>query len=41
VEEDGKVYLVNARDVQPQSRRLRGVATMKMTTTEIMALTRG
>ena len=44
VEEGGKVYLVKARDVQPQSRRfrrLRGVATVKMTTEEIMALTRG
>lgn len=44
VEEGGKVYLVKARDGQSQSRRfrrLRGVATVKMTTEEIMALTRG
>jgi AbrB family looped-hinge helix DNA binding protein len=44
VEENGRVYLVKRKGKQNQSRRykrLRGVATVKMTTDEIMALTRG
>jgi len=44
VEEGGKVYLIKSRPGQPRGqrfRRLRGVATVKMTTEEIMALTRG
>ncbi len=43
VEDDKGVYLVKARDAQPEKhrfRRLRGVATVRMTTEEIMALTR-
>lgn len=48
VAEDGRVVLSPARQVRasgtrPESRfaRLRGAATIKMTTDEIMALTRG
>ena len=44
-EEDGKVYLEKAQEsTNPASsrfRRYRGVATVKMTTDEIMDLTRG
>ncbi len=43
VEDNGRVYLVKTCDVRPEKRRfrrLRGVATVKMTTDEIMALTR-
>ena len=42
VEEDGRVYLVKKTDPAPQSRfrRFRGIATVKMSTEEIMALTR-
>jgi len=44
VEEEGKVYLVkNVEKSEKASRfnRYRGVASVKMTTAEIMALTRG
>ena len=43
-EENGKVYLEKAQESTPASsrfRRYRGVATVKMTTDEIMDLTRG
>ncbi len=44
IEEKGRVYLVK-RVGQPKKpyrfRRLRGIANVKMTTDEIMALTRG
>lgn len=44
VEEKGHVYLVIKRNGNSKTRkyrRLRGTATVKMTTDEIMALTRG
>lgn len=44
VEEKGRVYLVKrkGKDVAARKfRKLRGIATVKMTTDEIMALTRG
>ncbi len=44
VEENGRVYLVKKGDASSKTRkyrRLRGIATVKMTTDEIMALTRG
>lgn len=43
VEDNDRVYLVKGQDAKPGIRRfrhLRGVATVKMTTEEIMALTR-
>jgi AbrB family looped-hinge helix DNA binding protein len=43
VEEKGRVYLVKRKKkntTTPRFRRLRGIATVKMTTDEIMALTR-
>ena len=44
IEEDGRVILVKrdqAASVSRVFRRVRGVATVKMSTDEIMALTRG
>jgi len=44
VEEGGRVYLLKRKENAASTRkfaRLRGVATVKMTTEEIMALTRG
>jgi AbrB family looped-hinge helix DNA binding protein len=44
VEEKGRVYLVKKKGKNITTRKfekLRGVATVKMTTDEIMALTRG
>lgn len=44
IEEKGRVYLVKGKveNIKPRKlRRLRGIATVKMTTDEIMALTRG
>jgi len=44
IEENGRVYLVKVKEsnIKPRTfRRLRGIATVKMTTNEIMALTRG
>ena len=44
IEEKGRVYLVKIRGENITSRKfrkLRGIATVKMTTDEIMALTRG
>lgn len=44
VEEAGRVYLVKkavAAGARRRFRKLRGVATVRMTTDEIMALTRG
>lgn len=44
VEEKGRVYLVKRKEKNIAKRKfakLRGVATVKMTTDEIMALTRG
>ena len=44
IEEKGRVYLVKRTTPSPQNnpfQRLRGVATVKMSTEEIMALTRG
>lgn len=44
IEEDGRVILVKREQAVPVSqtfRRLRGIATVKMSTDEIMALTRG
>jgi len=42
VEEDGKVYLVRKAAPEPQTRfrRFRGIATLKLSTEEIMSLTR-
>jgi len=43
-EDKGRVYLVKARKREGGTshfRKLRGIATVKMTTDEIMALTRG
>ena len=43
VEENGRVYLIKLTASSPRRnpfRRLRGVATVKMSTDEIMALTR-
>ena len=43
IEEDGRAYLVKQKGAKAATRRfakLRGVATVKMTTEEIMALTR-
>jgi AbrB family looped-hinge helix DNA binding protein len=39
---DDRVYIVKKKDVQTSERfsKLRGIATVKMTTEEIMALTR-
>jgi len=44
IEERGRVYLVKKEKQTPRQsrfRRVRGIATVKMTTDEIMALTRG
>jgi AbrB family looped-hinge helix DNA binding protein len=44
VEENERVYIIKKRSVESQRNRfsrLRGVATVRMTTDEIMALTRG
>ena len=44
IEEKGRVYLVKKRGgniTTRKFRKLRGIATVKMTTDEIMALTRG
>jgi AbrB family looped-hinge helix DNA binding protein len=44
IEEKGRVYLVKRKGKNITTRRfrkLRGIATVKMTTDEIMALTRG
>jgi len=43
IEQDGRVYLVKAqkRKRTKRFRNFRGVATVKMTTEEIMKLTRG
>lgn len=44
VEEDGRVFLVKKTETKPARRkfsRLRGLTTVKMTTDEILALTRG
>ena len=44
IEEDGRVILVKrdqAASVPQRFRRVRGIATVKMTTDEIMELTRG
>jgi len=44
IEEKGRIYLVKGKgeNIKPHKfRRLRGIATVKMTTDEIMALTRG
>ena len=44
IEERGRVYLVKKVNKAPREsrfRRFRGIATVKMTTDEIMALTRG
>ena len=44
LEESGKVYLTKKKVTIPKKnkfRRFRGIATVKMTTDEIMALTRG
>jgi AbrB family looped-hinge helix DNA binding protein len=44
VEEKGRVYLVKKKGgngATKRFRKLRGIATVKMTTDEIMALTRG
>lgn len=43
VEENGRVYLVRASAPEPQTRfrRFRGIATVKLSTEEIMSLTRG
>ncbi len=43
LEEDGRVYLTRKKVALPKEnkfRRYRGIATVKMTTDEIMALTR-
>ncbi|MGA3084382.1 MAG: AbrB/MazE/SpoVT family DNA-binding domain-containing protein [Thermodesulfobacteriota bacterium] len=44
IEEKGRVYLVKGKRENIKTgkfRRLRGIATVKMSTNEIMALTRG
>jgi AbrB family looped-hinge helix DNA binding protein len=44
IEEKGRIYLVKGKGEDIKShrfRRLRGIATVKMTTDEILALTRG
>lgn len=44
VEEEGKVYIVKKREGGPGGsvfRKLRGIASVKMSTEEIMRLTRG
>jgi AbrB family looped-hinge helix DNA binding protein len=41
VEENGRVYLVKSKVEENPFERLLGVGTVKMTTDEIMALTRG
>ena len=44
VEEEGKVYIVKKKGSSPERsvfRRLRGIASVKMSTEEIMNLTRG
>jgi AbrB family looped-hinge helix DNA binding protein len=44
VEENGKVYIVKKKGSGPKDnvfRRLRGIASVKMSTEEIMSLTRG
>jgi AbrB family looped-hinge helix DNA binding protein len=44
VEDKGKVYIVKKRGSNPERRafrKVRGIASVKMTTEEIMALTRG
>ena len=44
IAEDGRVYLVKTKDSNDRPnrfRKLRGAATVRMTTDEIMALTRG
>ena len=44
IEEKGRIYLVKGKgeNIKPRKfQRLRGIATVKMTTEEIMALTRG
>jgi AbrB family looped-hinge helix DNA binding protein len=44
VEEKGKVYIVKKKGSGPDEnvfRRLRGIASVKMSTEEIMSLTRG
>jgi len=44
IEEKGRVYLVKKKGeniATKKFRKLRGIATVKMTTDEIMALTRG
>ena len=44
VEEEGKVYIVKKRESSPGGsvfRKLRGIASVKMSTEEIMSLTRG
>jgi AbrB family looped-hinge helix DNA binding protein len=42
-EEDGRVYIIKkkSRKQTKRFRKYRGIATVKMTTDEIMALTRG
>ena len=44
IEENGRFYLVNLSTMSPSIRRfrnVRGIATVKMSTDEIMRLTRG
>jgi AbrB family looped-hinge helix DNA binding protein len=44
IEEKGRIYIVKKDGRKPPGRkfrRLRGIATVRMTTDEIMALTRG
>lgn len=44
IEEKGRVYLVKKNDTDPRIqkfRKLRGISNLKMTTDEILALTRG
>jgi len=42
VEEEGRVYLVRKANPEPQNRfrRFRGIATVKLSTEEILSLTR-
>ena len=41
IEEKGRVYLIKKSGARRTFRNLRGIADVKMTTDEIMALTRG
>ncbi len=41
IEEENKVYIIKKNTSDNKFKKLRGIATVKMTTDEIMSLTRG